>query len=71
MNSSVSFMLKGVSGTYQAIEKKSHHDTSNLDGRASLPGLSSFKLADGRNLNKKDDGTFIIVQTGEELTRIS
>jgi hypothetical protein len=29
--------------------------------------LSKFQLSDGRLLNKKDDSTFVLVDTGEEL----
>ncbi|MBW8832334.1 MAG: hypothetical protein JF606_23595 [Burkholderiales bacterium] len=30
-------------------------DTSNLSGRASLPGLASYRLATGERLNPTDD----------------
>ena len=56
---------------YEAYELTSPIDTSNLSGRSSVGGLSSYRLADGRRLNKIDEATFLLVATGAELKRTS
>ena len=60
--------LKGVDGNYRAVKIHVNLNTSSLDDPSSTPGLPRYRLTDGRLLNKKDDNTFIIVKTGEELT---
>ena len=72
MSNSNSFTLSGSSGRYVAFERKSVIDTTGMgdDQRTSIPGVSSFHLADGRELNMKDEDTFVLVNSGEELKRI-
>lgn len=70
MPSQTSFVLFSASGQrFNAVEEVSRINTGGLDGPSSIPGLSSFRLGDGRRLNKKDENTFEIVATGERLYR--
>ena len=70
MSNSTSFVLVNSTGIrYNAQEIRSYINASGLDSRSSIPGLSRFQLADGRALNKKDEKTFTLVATGEELSR--
>jgi len=71
MPNTTSFVLVGTSGVkYNALEIRRRTNTSDLDGNSSIPGLSEFQLSDGRALNKKDENTFKLVDTGEELSRV-
>ena len=67
--STTSFVLVNKMGVkYMAHEIVSRLNTSNHSGRSSISGLSKFRLADGRALNRKDQSTFVLVATGEELS---
>lgn len=47
---------KGPGGEACIIERTgSTIDTSNLEGRSSMPGLSSYRLGTGERLNPTDD----------------
>lgn len=56
--------------TYTIIETIPSRSTSDLGGKSSIDGLPSYRLADGRALNRnnEDPRKFTIVETGEELT---
>lgn len=44
-------------------------DTSTLDGSSSIPGIATIRLLNGLHLNRIDDNTFEIVETGEIVKR--
>ncbi len=70
MSNTSSFTLLGLTGgRYIAQEISSRINRGNLSGNSSIPGLSGFQLLDGRKLNRKDENTFVLVATGEELRR--
>jgi hypothetical protein len=70
MSNTSSFTLVGPTGAkYNAQEIGSRINTSDFSGKSSIPGLSKFQLSDGRALNKKNESTFVLVATGEELRR--
>lgn len=72
MSSSRSFKLRGADGReYEAEVIQSRTSVGTMGNpHASISGLGRLQLLDGRTLNRKDERTFVIVQTGEELTLI-
>lgn len=69
MSTSRWFKVRRKDGSLlDAVEIQSAIRTGSLDDPSeTIPGLSSFKLKDGRALNRLKMGTFVIVGTGEEL----
>lgn len=66
------FKAKGNSGSeYEVLVIQRLVRNSTLDGLdSSLAGLPEAMLADGRRLNKIDDDTFKVVDTGEVVRRL-
>jgi hypothetical protein len=42
---------------------------TDVDGEASMPGLSQLFLEDGRLVQALTDGTYVVVTTGERIFR--
>jgi hypothetical protein len=55
---------------YHVVCWKREIDTSTYQGRSSTLGLTEYRLADGRVLNRVDEDTFDIVATGRRVRRI-
>jgi hypothetical protein len=69
------FQATGKDGIYTVMVYELSMDTTHLTSDTATrepSGLLSYKLADGRNLNVRDEkkNEFEIVQTGEILRRI-
>jgi hypothetical protein len=45
-------------------------DTSTLDGPSQITGVGRLVLSDGTPVNMVDENTFVVVTTGERLTRV-
>lgn len=45
-------------------------DTSSLDGPSQITGVGRLVLSDGTPVNMVDKDTFVVVATGEKLTRV-
>jgi hypothetical protein len=45
-------------------------DTSTLDGPSQITGIGRLVLSDGTPVNMVDEDTFVVVATGERLTRV-
>jgi hypothetical protein len=70
MSNTSSFTLVDATGKkYSAQEISSRLGADNLYGKSSIPGLSKLQLSDGRALNQKNENTFVLLATGEELHR--
>jgi hypothetical protein len=64
------FTAVGPDGNrFRVVVLQSRIDTSSFDGRSSTAGMKSIKLDDGRHVNRIDDNTFEIVETGQLITR--
>jgi hypothetical protein len=67
------FRVREVDGTreYLVIATRADINTSTLDRRAAMPGLTHYRLADGGgSLNVIDGDTFAIIKTGKRVRRI-
>jgi len=53
----------------EAIVICSQSDASTRDGRSSVPGNAEIRCLDGRHVNRLDDDTFEIVETGQIVRR--
>ena len=58
-------------GTYQIIEWTEFHDSSTLDSKhkEEMPGMKSYKLDNGDQLNQKSSTEYVVVLTGLRLTK--
>jgi hypothetical protein len=66
------FQAKGSDGrTYRINECTEFHDSSTLDSkhREVTPGLKSYKLDNGDQLNQKSPTEYVVVLTGLRLTK--
>lgn len=71
MRTSSSFTVKAPSGTtYVVTEIRDRKSAPSLDGSVMFEGLRSYRLSDGRRLNKIGERTFQIPGSDEVLTRI-
>lgn len=65
------FTVKSPSGaTYAVTEVRERRSAPSLDGSVLYEGLRTYRLADGRNVNKIGDRTFQIPGSDEILTRV-
>jgi hypothetical protein len=66
------FQAKGPDGqTYRIVEWTEFHDSSTLDSKhkEETPGMKSYKLDNGDQLNQKSPTEYVVVLTGLHLTK--
>lgn len=66
------FKVRGQDGTIHdvLVFQKRIPNTTMDRGKSFIYGLKELRLTDGRALNVVDDDTFVIVGTGERVTRV-
>ena len=66
------FQATGSDGrTYKINEWTEYHDSSTLDSKhkEETPGMKSYKLDTGDQLNQESPTEYVVVLTGERLTK--
>lgn len=69
-----------LTGTYQAAGESGNRyivhvftdvlDTGGLDGPSEVEGMQAHRLANGDHVNVGQDGTLVVLRTGEKLRRL-
>jgi hypothetical protein len=54
---------------WEAIVIRIQRDAFTLDGRSSIPAIGEIRCLDGRHVNRIDDNTLEIVETGQIVRR--
>jgi hypothetical protein len=66
-----SFLASGDGGReVRVLVHQEWIDASSHDGPAQIPGLRKMRLENGFHVNRLDEMTFRVVETGETLRRI-
>jgi len=67
------FQARGSDGrTYSINEWTEFHDSSTLDSKhkEETPGMKSYKLNTGEQVNQKSPAEYVVVLTGLRLTKV-